>query len=249
MKIKGIAYYPEQWDEQSWDEDLTRIKAMGINTIRIGEFMWSLIEPFENEFDFGKLDLIIKRISSYEFKILIGTPTATFPSWVISNYQNILQKGRKYGTRRQYCYNSKDYLRLSKIITEKVVKRYSENSNIIGFQIDNEIGHEGSDFCECDNCKEAFGVFLEEKYNNIDNFNDICGNVFWGQTFNSFKDVPIPFGDLLGHNPTIRLDYAKHMSQSTVNYLNELINVVKNNKDDKQIITTNLHKIAESPLL
>ncbi len=66
MKIKGIAYYPEQWDEQSWDEDLTRIKAMGINTIRIGEFMWSLIEPFENEFDFGKLDLIIKRISSYE---------------------------------------------------------------------------------------------------------------------------------------------------------------------------------------
>ncbi|MEA1974548.1 MAG: beta-galactosidase, partial [Bacillota bacterium] len=240
MKIKGIAYYPEHWDLKSWDEDLTRIKAMGINTIRIGEFMWSLIEPLENEFDFSKLDLMIERISNYGFKILLGTPTATFPSWVISNYQNILQKERKYGTRRQYCYNSKDYLRLSKIITEKVVKRYSENSNVIGFQIDNEIGHEGSDFCECDNCKKAFGVFLEEKYNTIDNFNDICGNVFWGQIFNSFNDVPIPFGDLLGHNPTIRLDYAKYMSKSIVNYLNELIDIVKNSKNDKQIITTNL---------
>jgi beta-galactosidase len=240
MKIKGIAYYPEHWDEKSWDEDLKRIKDMGVNTIRIGEFMWSIIEPIENEFNFNKLDLMIEKISSYGFNILIGTPTATFPSWVISNYQHILSTGRKYGTRRQYCYNSKDYLNLSKVITEKIVTRYSENTNVIGFQVDNEMGHEGSDFCECDNCKKNFRIYLKEKYNNIENFNNICGNIFWGQIFNSFEDVPIPFGDLLGHNPTLRLDYARFMSKSTVFFLNELVKVVKNNKNKKQIVTTNL---------
>jgi beta-galactosidase len=240
MKIKGIAYYPEHWDETSWDEDLKRIKDMGVNTIRIGEFMWSIIEPIENEFNFNKLDLMIEKISSYGFNILIGTPTATFPSWVISNYQHILSTGRKYGTRRQYCYNSKDYLNLSKVITEKIVTRYSENTNVIGFQVDNEMGHEGSDFCECDNCKKNFRIYLKEKYNNIENFNNICGNIFWGQIFNSFEDVPIPFGDLLGHNPTLRLDYARFMSKSTVFFLNELVKVVKNNKNKKQIVTTNL---------
>ncbi|MDM8533573.1 beta-galactosidase [Clostridiaceae bacterium HSG29] len=240
MKIKGIVYYPEHWDEKSWDEDLKRIKDMNVNTIRIGEFMWTLIEPKENEFSFKKLDVMVNKISSYGFKILIGTPTATFPSWVVSNYQNILASGRKYGTRRQYCYNSNDYLKLSKIITEKVVKRYSDNENVIGFQIDNEIGHEGSDFCTCDNCKNKFSVYLEEKYKTVENLNKVCGNIFWGQIFSSFYDVPIPFDDLLGHNPTLRLEYANFMSKSAVNYLNEMQKVVINNRNENQFITTNL---------
>src|SRR6056297_2600992 len=173
MNIKGIAYYPEHWDKNEWDNDLKRIKAMGVNTIRIGEFMWAILEPMEGQFDFSLLDEMVEKITDHGFKILMGTPTATFPSWVVSNYDNILAvdalgNKRKYGTRRQYCYNSKDYQRLSEIITKKMVSRYSNKENVIGFQIDNELGHEGSDFCQCDNCKKGFQDYLENKYRSID---------------------------------------------------------------------------------
>lgn len=245
MNIKGIAYYPEHWDEKEWDKDLNRIKAMGVNTIRIGEFMWSLLEPEEGQYDFTILDRMVDKITEHGFKILMGTPTATFPSWVVSNYSNILAvdalgNDRKYGTRRQYCYNSKDYLRLSKLITDQMVSRYSKQENVIGFQIDNELGHEGSDFCQCDNCKNAFQDYLKEKYKSVKKLNDTCGNVFWGQSFHSFNEIPVPFGDLLGHNPTIRLDYARFMSESLVNYANEMINIVVDKKDSEQKVTTNL---------
>ena len=245
MNIKGIAYYPEHWDQKEWDQDLKRIKAMGVNTIRIGEFMWAILEPKEAQFDFSLLDAMVQKITDHGFKILMGTPTATFPSWVVSNYDNILAvdafgNKRKYGTRRQYCYNSKDYQRLSRIITEKMVSRYSDYENIIGFQIDNELGHEGSDFCQCENCKKGFQEFLKNKYKRIEKLNDTCGNVFWGQMFNDFEEIPVPFGDLLGHNPTLRLDYARFMSASLVNYGNNMIDLVKNNKNKEQKVTTNL---------
>lgn len=245
MKVKGIAYYPEHWDESSWDKDLRRIQDMGVNTIRIGEFMWSLLEPREGEFDFSLLDKMIEKITSFGFKILLGTPTATFPVWVIKKYDNIMAvdeygRQRKYGTRRQYCYNSEDYIRLSRTISEKMVSRYRNNRNIIGIQIDNEIGHEGSDFCQCDNCRMGFSEYLQKKYGTVEKMNKICGNVFWGQNFIDFKDVEVPFGDLLGHNPSLRLDYARFLSSSTVTFANAMIDAVKGVKGEHQLVTTNL---------
>lgn len=245
MKVKGIAYYPEHWEEKDWHKDLLRIKEMGVNTIRIGEFMWSIIEPKEGHYDFTLLDKMIDVITEHGFDILLGTPTATFPIWVHKNYDDVMAvdsngNKRKYGTRRQYCYNSKSYLRLSRIITEKIVARYSNKPHVIGIQIDNELGHEGSDFCQCENCQKAFRVFLQEKYNNIDELNQIHGNVFWGQSFLSFDDIDVPFGDLLDHNPSLRLDYARCLSKSLVAYANEMIDVTKKNKGDHQLVTTNL---------
>lgn len=245
MKVKGIAYYPEHWDEKEWHKDLLRIKEMGVNTIRIGEFMWSTLEPTEGNYDFTLLDKMVDVITSHGFDILLGTPTATFPVWIYKNYDDVMAVDsnghkRKYGTRRQYCYNSESYLRLSKIITEKVVKRYKHHSKVIGIQIDNELGHEGSDFCQCENCKNAFREYLKDKYNDINELNEIHGNVFWGQSFLSFEDIEVPFGDLLDHNPSLRLEYARFLSRSLVSYANEMIKVTKRNKGDHQVVTTNL---------
>ncbi|MEA1974830.1 MAG: beta-galactosidase, partial [Bacillota bacterium] len=218
---------------------------MGVNTIRIGEFIWSSIEPEEGKFDFLLLDLLIETISDFGFKILLGTPTATFPSWVVRKYSDILavdSKGnqRKYGTRRQYCYNSKTYRKLAKKITEKIVSRYKDKEEIIAIQLDNELGHEGSDFCQCSNCKKGFQEYLNNKYNSIEKLNKVCGNIFWGQAFGTFEEIPIPFGDLLNHNPTLRLEYARFMSKSLVSFADELIGVIKTNKGSSQKIITNL---------
>ncbi len=48
----GCAYYPEQWPEANWVEDIRLMKEAGFNTVRLGDFAWSAIEPKEGEFDF-----------------------------------------------------------------------------------------------------------------------------------------------------------------------------------------------------
>ena len=41
----GVCYYPEHWPESMWKDDAARMKALGIDRVRIAEFSWSRIEP------------------------------------------------------------------------------------------------------------------------------------------------------------------------------------------------------------
>lgn len=40
----GVDYYPEHWNVNTIDEDMQRMREMGANIIRIGEFAWHLME-------------------------------------------------------------------------------------------------------------------------------------------------------------------------------------------------------------
>ena len=40
----GVCYYPEQWPRTMWQSDLRRMKAHGIETVRVFEFAWSVID-------------------------------------------------------------------------------------------------------------------------------------------------------------------------------------------------------------
>ena len=41
----GAAYYPELWPLSEVDKDIERMKAAGVNCVRMGEFAWSAMEP------------------------------------------------------------------------------------------------------------------------------------------------------------------------------------------------------------
>ena len=47
----GVSYYPEWWPEEEWETDFSKMEALGINTVRMGEFAWSWYEPREGEFN------------------------------------------------------------------------------------------------------------------------------------------------------------------------------------------------------
>ena len=55
----GVCYYPEHWPESMWEDDARRMKALGIEQVRIGEFAWSRIEPTPGEYDWDWLDRAI----------------------------------------------------------------------------------------------------------------------------------------------------------------------------------------------
>ena len=78
----GCDYYPEHWTEQRWEEDARLMDEAGLNVVRMAEFAWSKMEPKEGEFDFDWLDKAITILAKHDIQTVLGTPTATPPSWL-----------------------------------------------------------------------------------------------------------------------------------------------------------------------
>jgi beta-galactosidase len=84
MSIRlGVCYYPEHWSESMWESDAQRMKALGIKQVRIGEFAWSRIEPSPGEFRWEWLDRAIQVLGDQGLEVVMCTPTATPPKWLI----------------------------------------------------------------------------------------------------------------------------------------------------------------------
>ncbi|WP_409291418.1 beta-galactosidase [Peribacillus sp. SCS-37] len=241
----GVDYYPEHWPADMMDEDLRRMKEMGVNIIRIGEFAWHLMEKEEGSFDFSFFDSVIEKARQFDFKVMFGTPTATFPAWLAAKHPSILSEFedgsvRAFGGRRQYCYNSDHYVEYASRITARLVQHYRNEEAIIAWQIDNEFGHEGSDMCNCAQCHKKFQAFLKEKYSDINSLNEVYGTIFWGQTYNNFHEIPLPKKTITQHNPSLMLDWARFRSHSVNSFARKMSETARNNRGAHQEITTNV---------
>jgi len=241
----GVDYYPEHWPAEMIDEDIKRMKDMGVNMVRIGEFAWHLMESKEGQYDFSFFDLVIQKLKESNIEVMFGTPTATFPAWLAKKHPDILSKDeaqnpRVFGGRRQYCYNSDAYMEYSLRIVDALVNHYKDEEAIVSWQVDNEFGHEGSDMCYCETCHSKFQVFLEQKYGSIDKLNDVYGTIFWGQTYNDFSEIPIPRKTITVHNPALQLDWARFRSDSLNGFAKTHTALVKKLRGSHQTVTTNV---------
>ena len=94
----GVCYYPEQWPESLWDSDAQRMEECGVNTVRLGEFGWGLMEPREGHYDFRLFDRAIATLGRHGIKTILGTPTAAPPKWLTHQYPeilNVLENGQR----------------------------------------------------------------------------------------------------------------------------------------------------------
>lgn len=229
----GVDYYPEQWDESMMSEDMDNILELGANVIRIAEFAWHLMEKKEGEYDFSFFDRVIRMAKEKGLKVILGTPTATIPAWLAKKHPSILsefENGRKrtFGGRHVYCFNSPYMYEYSGKIIRKMVEHYKDEEAVVAWQIDNELGHEGSDICYCENCRKAFHSFLSEKFaGSIDVLNAAYGTAFWSQEYNEFDEIPIPMGTITTHNPSLRLDWERFRSKSIVDFANFQTELIK----------------------
>ncbi|MDG1243336.1 MAG: beta-galactosidase, partial [Porticoccaceae bacterium] len=86
----GVCYYPEHWPQSKWQEDAQMMAELGLTYVRIGEFAWSKLEPNPGELNFNWLDEAILTLSNAGLKVVLGTPTATPPKWLIDQHPDIL---------------------------------------------------------------------------------------------------------------------------------------------------------------
>lgn len=229
----GVDYYPEQWDSSLLESDLDNIVELGCNVIRIAEFSWHMMEKKEGQYDFSFFDNVIKKSKERNLNIIMGTPTATIPAWLVAKEPSILSEfengqKRSFGGRHVYCFNSPVMYEYSEKIIRKLVEHYKDERAIVAWQIDNEIGHEGSDVCYCSQCQRAFQKFLENKFNgDIDKLNETYGTTFWSQEYNDFTEIPTPMATITTHNPSLRLDWERFRSRSIERFISFQADLIK----------------------
>lgn len=86
----GVCYYPEQWPRTMWQNDLRRMKAHGIETVRVFEFAWSVIEPKDDTWDFSLFDEFLSLAAEEKMQVIMGTPSATPPAWLTHAHPEVL---------------------------------------------------------------------------------------------------------------------------------------------------------------
>jgi len=224
----GADYYPEQWPEERWDEDANLMVKAGFNTVRLAEFAWSKMEPNEGEYNFDWLDRAISVLSSHGINIILGTPTASPPPWLMAKQKDLFlveQNGvrQTYGLRREYCPNNSLYYQYTERIVTKMADHYKDNPAVIGWQIDNEFG----DRCYCDICKAEFHKWLQKRYHTLENLNLKWGTTFWSHIYNDWSQIPVPLSTIRSHNPGLSLDYRRFMSDTYRNYQKFQINIIR----------------------
>ncbi len=241
MRYLGVDYYPEQWGMERVDQDLDDIVELGANLIRIADFAWDRFEPVEGVYDFSFFDEVIQKAKAHGLKVMMCVPTATMPSWLYQRYPEVMNEDERgyrqpFGARRGYCVNSDVYIEKGIRLAKKLAEHYKDEDAIVAWQVDNEIGHEGSDMCYCDSCHKKFISFLKKRYPDIRELNERWGTSFWTQTYSSFDQIPLPRPSFVPHNPSLRLEWERFKSESIVNYIDGLAKAIKS-CDDRHPVT------------
>lgn len=219
----GVCYYPEHWPRERWARDAARMVELGLAYVRIGEFCWSRIEPARGAFAWDWLDDAIEVLGSAGLRVVLGTPTATPPRWLVEEWPEILAwdaegRPRRFGSRRHYCFSSPVWREESRRIVELVAGRYGAHAAVDGWQLDNEYGCHDTVVSYAPHCVPAFQDWLARRYRTIEALNQAWGTVFWSQEYAAFDQVPLPNLTVTEANPAHRLDYRRFSSDQVQSY-------------------------------
>ena len=143
--IHGADYNPDQWpdDPSIIDEDFRMLELAGMNSLSVGIFAWTKLEPTEGVFEFDWLDDIFERMNKIGGKIVLATPSAARPQWLARKYPEVLRTDERrvkmlYGKRHNHCFTSPVYREKVANIDGLLAKRYAGNPALFMWHISNE---------------------------------------------------------------------------------------------------------------
>ncbi len=237
--LLGTDWYPEQWPESRWEEDLRLMEAAHVKVVRLAEFAWSSMEPSEGHYDFDWLERAINLAAKHHIVSVVGTPTAGPPAWLTQEHPETLridENGHRavHGNRAHGSVNSPVYRQYCRRIAEAMAIRFGHNPNVVGWQIDNEYGYANMSYD--DYTRKQFQDWLQNKYKTLDELNKLWTTTYWSQTYDRWDQIPIPIGE---NNPGLMLEWKRFVTDTWNDYQKNQISVIRQHADPRQFITGN----------
>jgi beta-galactosidase len=226
--IHGGDYNPEQWreDKDIWNEDFRMMKLANCNTMTVGVFSWSALEPEEGQYDFSWLDEIMDRLATGNAYAILATQSGARPAWLSQKYPEVLRVRENrlkalHGERHNHCYTSPVYREKTQKMNRLLAECYKDHPALSMWHISNEFGGD----CHCELCQEAFRTWLKNRYHNdLNELNKAWWTSFWSHTYTDWSQIisPSTLGDQSLHGLT--LDWKRFVTDQTIDfYKNEIV--------------------------
>ena len=240
MKL-GVCYYPEHWPESLWPDDARRMRELGLTVVRVGEFAWSRLEPSRDNFCFEWLERAIDVLHAEGLEVVLGTPTATPPKWLIDEEPSILAvdenaNPKGFGSRRHYCFSSAVYRRECCRIVEHLVSYFGTHPAVTTWQTDNEYGCHSTIVSYSDDALKAFQQWCKQRYSTIEKLNHLWGNVFWSMEYASFDQIPLPMLSVTELNPAHRLAFWRFSSDQVASFNKLQTDIIKVHSPGREVM-------------
>lgn len=236
----GVCYYPEHWPEERWADDAGRMAEAGLTWVRIGEFAWSRMEPAPGKLDFAWLDRAIDTLGAAGLKVVLGTPTATPPRWMLDRHPDMLALDREgrprgFGSRRHYCFSHPGYREECRRIATLLGERYGRHPHVGAWQIDNEYSCHDTTLSYSEAARRGFRDWLARKYQSPQALNRAWGSVFWSMEYGDFDDIGLPNLTVTEPNPSHVMDFRRYSSEQVIAF--------------NRVQTAALRPLTDSPLI
>jgi len=217
----GVCYYPEHWPESRWTQDAASMKEVGLAFVRIGEFAWSRLEPKQGQYRFEWLERAIETLHDAGLAIILGTPTATPPKWLVDSMPDMIPvdaqgRPRKFGSRRHYCFSHEGYARACDEVVTRLADAFGRHPGVAAWQTDNEYGCHDTIESYSPAALAGFRRWCAARYGDIDALNIAWGNVFWSMELSSFDEIELPNLTVTEANPSHVMDFKRFSSDQVV---------------------------------
>lgn len=191
----GPTYPPLMFDEAEWEKDLALMAEAEMNIVRIGDVgTWDRIEAVEGQIDLEVFQRFYALANGFGIQVLLSTGTASPPLWLDQKDPTariLSSRGERYPLGASYhwaCIHNPIFLSSCQNYVRTLAEFAIDQPNHYGWQIGNEIGfpfnptRESGEidlYCYCNHSREAFTVWLAEKYGTVDALTNAWS---WGTT-------------------------------------------------------------------
>lgn len=220
--LHGGDYNPEQWLDRPdiLAQDIELMKKARVNTVTLGVFSWSVLEPEEGVFNLDWLADIIHNLYANGIRTILATPSAARPAWLAHKYPEVRRvradRVRElYNRRQNYCYTSPIYREKVRIIDQKLAQRFGDDPAVILWHISNEMGGD----CHCALCQAEFRRWLQARYGTLAALNKAWNARFWSHDYTDWEQIESPAPQGENAVQALALDWKRFVSDRHIDFL------------------------------
>ena len=243
--LHGGDYNPEQWLDRPdiLAQDIELMKKARVNTVTLGVFSWSALEPQEGVYTLDWLADIIHNLYANGIRTILATPSAARPAWLAHKYPEVRRvradRVRElYNRRQNYCYTSPLYRDKVRCIDQKLAERFGSDPAVILWHISNEMGGD----CHCELCQAEFRRWLQARYGSLQALNKAWNARFWSHDYTAWEQIESPAPQGENAVQALALDWKRFVSDRHIDFLKFERDIVKEVAPDAKFTANMMYR-------